>query len=134
MNIEKVRLNLQSLKSIENLDFGCDSNELQERLDFAYENFFATKGICLISNWKWINISLTESEMLNFSDKLKPSFLFSENIIKDEPFRGIKWVRTSLLLEYQHPGLFITKNTCYVLEGRGVQSHITLNQFYKDFF
>ncbi len=129
MSYEQIRLNMLALASSENFDVGCQSNELKERLLFAYDNF-SDKGICLVGSWTWVNVELTEDEKADFFRNFKPAFLFSDNVMADTPERGLEWVRTSLLVQYFHPGIFVTRNTCYVMSGVGKLSSISLQEYY----
>ncbi|PKH08187.1 hypothetical protein [Moritella sp. Urea-trap-13] len=117
-----------SLKGTLDHDFGCDVSEVQQRIDDAYSLFFG-KAICVVTDWVWIDIELTKEEMRRFPNDLKPMLLFADTILRDSPNRGIDWVITSMLSEYRHPGLFVTRNTCYVIVGLGLRCKLSFSDF-----
>jgi len=114
---------IKSLNGTLEYDFGCDMSEVQQRIDDAYGLFFG-KAICVVADWRWIDIELTNEETKRLPSDLKPMILFADTILIDSPYRGIDWVLTSILSEYQHPGLFVTRNTCYVIVGSGLRCQL----------
>ncbi|PKH04767.1 hypothetical protein CXF93_21365 [Moritella sp. Urea-trap-13] len=114
---------LMSLPGVLDYDVGCEMDEVQQRIDDAYDLYFG-KGICVVADWKWIDIELTKQGKKLLPSDLKPDLLFADTILEDSPQRGIDWVKTSMLVEYQHPGLFVTRNTCYVMVGLGLRCQV----------
>lgn len=114
---------LMSLPGVSDYDVGCEMNEVQQRIDDAYA-LYSGKGICVVADWKWVDIELTKQGEKRLPSDLKPALLFADTILEDSPQRGIDWVKTSMLVEYQHPGLFVTRNTCYVMVGLGVRCKV----------
>jgi len=126
MTKNEVREFLLSLHGKPEADFGCAREEVQKRIDDAYYHY-PDKRVSVVADWKWVNIQLTEKEKKVFPTYLMPAFLFADKVLQESPYRGIDWVRTTLLMECHYPRLFVTKNTCYVLVGRGTKCSLSVN-------
>ena len=87
------------------------------RQSFPYGNY------CLVRNWRWLDLEVTESQRLLLAKTRRhPALIYAHTIIYDSERRWDvgDFVRTSLL--HQHDGFhFRTLNSIYLLLGPGTR-------------
>ena len=80
-------------------------------------------GYCLVRNWRWLDLKVTESQRLMLAKtRRQPALIYAHTVIYDSERRWDvgDFVRTSLL--HQHDGFhFRTLNTTYLLLGPGTR-------------
>lgn len=87
------------------------------RQSFPYGNY------CLVRNWRWIELQVTESQRLQLATtQRRPALIYAHTVIYDSERRWDvgDFVRTSLLHNYEgfH---FKTLNSVYLLLGPGTR-------------
>ena len=91
------------------------------RQSFPYGNY------CLVRNWRWIELQVTESLRLQLATtQRQPALIYAHTVIYDSERRWDvgDFVRTSLL--HQHDGFhFRTLNTAYLLLGPGTRIRVS---------
>jgi len=104
-------------------DLGCHGT-VGELLVRGHE-IFPDVPVCVISDWVWVDISMSEemTARLRSVGNVEPALLYSESVQFDEKgrFGNGSVVRTSLLAQFKAPCFFRTRNTLYVMQGRGVR-------------
>ncbi|WP_341936861.1 DUF6957 family protein [Marinimicrobium sp. C2-29] len=102
-------------------DFGCSEEEIEVMLACSKEHF-PGKPYCVVKDWCWADVDIDKRQQEEFRAKgVIPSFVYANNIIDDQAGRwsnGLS-VRTTLLVEFHKNCIFLTRNTAYVLVGRG---------------
>lgn len=112
-------------------DLGCHGT-VAELLARSHE-IFPGVPVCVVRDWVWADISMSEelTALLRGTRNLEPAFLYSEGVQFDE--KGRFWqgsvVRTSLLAQFKAPCFFRTRNTLYVMQGRGVRLSVEPDVF-----
>lgn len=95
-----------------------------EAMAYARQHF-VYGGYCLVRNWRWIDLEVTESQRLQLAKtRRKPALVYAHTVIYDSERRWDvgDFVRTSLL--HQHEDFhFKTLNTAYLLLGPGTRIH-----------
>lgn len=104
-------------------DLGCHGT-VGELLARSNE-IFPDVPVCVVSDWVWIDIcmSVEMTTRLRSTRNLQPAVLYSESVKFDEKgrFGPGSVVRSSLLTDFRPPCFFRTRNTLYVMQGRGVR-------------
>ena len=95
-----------------------------EAMAYARQHF-VYGGYCLVRNWRWIDLEVTESQRLQLAKtRRQPALVYAHTVIYDSERRWDvgDFVRTSLL--HQHEDFhFKTLNTAYLLLGPGTRIH-----------
>lgn len=105
-------------------DFGCSHDNLPVMIDSARSNY-PNSRYTAIENWYWIDIDASDSEKEKLGKLgLAPSFVYTENILVDNPDRFFRCVTSTFLAEFSNNALFRTRNTTYILVGRGTRLKI----------
>lgn len=102
-------------------DYGC-SELLVDKMIQESKVIAPNKPICTVSDWIWIDFMFPKEKLDIFSNEgVHPSLVRSENIIFDEAERpNINTsVRSTWLKSFHNNCLFMTRNTSYILVGRG---------------
>lgn len=98
------------------------SNE--EALDYARRRF-PYGNFCLVRDWRWVNLDVTERQRLWLAQtQRQPALIMAHTVVYDSERRWDvgDFVRTSYL--HQHEGFhFKTLNTVYLLLGSGTRIH-----------
>lgn len=93
-----------------------------EALAYA-KQYFPDGNYCLVRNWRWLDLEVTESQRLLLAKtRRQPALIYAHTIIYDSERRWDvgDFVRTSLL--HQQDGFnFKTLNTVYLLLGPGTR-------------
>lgn len=98
------------------------------------EKKFPGKPYCLVEDWVLIDITPSPSQLEAFKAKgFSPTFLYARHVILDSKgrFQFGDWVRSTFEFYFEEPGWFLTKNTLYVLLGKGGRKAGPLS-FYSD--
>jgi hypothetical protein len=102
-------------------DAGCREDEAQDMIAYC-KHLRPNKPFCLIANWCWADLDIDPMviERLN-SVGVQPAFIYSSYIIEDEAKRwnAALSVKTGLLAEFHKNCIFETRNTFYILVGKG---------------
>ena len=119
----------------ESCDFGC-SLEKVEYMKNRCHDISPGKAWSVVSSWHIWDLKCSDDEISYLKNKqgLKPTLLYSENVLEDQKQRGFGCVKTSLLKEIHHSCIFETKNTFYILVGTGTRKTITPAQANAVFF
>jgi len=93
-----------------------------EALAYA-KQYFPDGNYCLVRNWRWLDLEVTESQRLLLAKtRRQPALIYAHTIVYDSERRWDvgDFVRTSLL--HQQDGFhFKTLNTVYLLLGPGTR-------------
>ena len=91
---------------------------------------FSDTPFCIVRDWIWIDLELVEMGIQMLRDnQLSPAMLYAHNVVYDSAHRYREiggYVRTTPLLSFSEGFLFQTRNTMYVLLGKGVRKRATL--------
>ncbi|HHX6637080.1 TPA: DUF6957 family protein [Pseudomonas aeruginosa] len=97
-----------------------------EALAYARQ-YFPDGSYCLVREWRWLDLEVTESERLQLAKTgRQPALIYAHTVIYDSERRWDvgDFVRTSLL--HQHEGFhFKTLNTVYLLLGPGTRIQVS---------
>lgn len=97
-----------------------------EALTYARQ-LFPGGSYCLVRDWSWLDLEVTESERLQLAKtRRQPALIYAHTVIYDSERRWDvgDFVRTSLL--HQHEGFhFKTLNTVYLLLGPGTRIQVS---------
>ncbi len=110
-------------------DAGCDESDIDLYKSKCRE-FLPYKSICVVKNWMWWDLEVTEEEsnVLKQNGK-QASLIKADTVIDDESgrFRPGDWVRSSPLVSFTECCIFETQNTVYLLVGKGSRKTISLD-------
>lgn len=102
-------------------DFGIDELSLPEIIETTRSRF-PNKSISAVKNWAWWDYDISESDRKHFvANGVQPAIIFANYLIWDS--RG-RWpegsnVKTTPLVNFEENCLFITRNTVYIIVGKG---------------
>lgn len=102
-------------------DFGCSQNDVPKMILLG-KQLFPTKPYRVVSHWCWADLELNDSLAEKVKEQgMQPSFVYADKIIEDETATWDKGlaIKTTLLVEFCHNCLFVTRNTIYILVGAG---------------
>lgn len=91
---------------------------------------FPNLSTCLVRDWTILDLETTSDEMEALRDRgLEPVMIYALNVVFDSRgrFNAGDWVRSSFQLSFEDNGFFLTKNTLYVLLGKGARQRITVS-------
>jgi len=104
---------------------GSDMNDV-EAMAYARQ-YFPDGDYCLVRNWRWLDLEVTESQRLLLEKtRRQPALIYAHTVIYDSARRWDvgDFVRTSLL--HQHEDFhFKTLNTVYLLLGPGTRIQVS---------
>lgn len=107
-------------------DFGCVHDDIQaikDRLVIEHP----TKPIRIVRNWSLWDLDVTEKELEGLTLLgLKPFMIYSTDTLWDRfaPYLQGTAVRSTLAIKFTESYLFETKNTVYVLVGKGSRKRV----------
>jgi len=102
-------------------DFGCSEASVSDMIAHIKE-YLPAYPYCVIADWVWLDIKLEPEIQALFDIRgAKPCFIFAHKVIEDQAQRSFKSVRTTYLQEFQKNCIFLSKNTAYLLVGRGTR-------------
>jgi len=102
-------------------DFGVDESHLLAVIEMARARY-ANRTIRAVKNWMWWDFEVSEVIRDRFDDSnIKPAIIFAHDVIWDSSKRMSEgWnVKTTALVRFEENCLFITRNTVYILVGKG---------------
>lgn len=103
---------------------GSDMSD-DEALAYARQHF-PHGNYCLVRNWRWFDLEVTESQRLLLAKtRRQPALIYAHTVIYDSERRWDvgDFVRTSLLHRYED-FQFKTLNTAYLLLGPGTRIQV----------
>lgn len=92
----------------------------------AAEQRFPGKAFCLVKRWIIVEIPANEVEPL--PDGIAPMIVLAHEVIYDSRGRFVPgcWVRSTYAISHEHPWIFETRNTVYLLIGDGYKKQASL--------
>lgn len=110
-------------------DFGCSHDNLPVMIDAARSKY-PNSRYTAIENWYWIDIDVSDSDTEKLGKMgLAPSLIYTESILIDNPDRFFRCVISTFLAEFSDNALFRTRNTTYILVGRGTRLKIPVETY-----
>ena len=97
-----------------------------EAMAYARQHF-VDGGYCLVRNWRWLDLDVTESQRLQLAKtRRQPALVYAHTVIFDSERRWDvgDFVRTSLLHHHEEFH-FRTLNTAYLLLGPGTRIQVS---------
>jgi hypothetical protein len=102
-------------------DFGIDESLLPAMIDMA-KTCYPNRAIRAVKNWMWWDFEVSEETRKLFQESgIKPAIVFAHYLIWDSSRRFQEgWnVKTTALVRFEENCFFITRNTAYILVGKG---------------
>ena len=102
-------------------DFGVDESLLPVMIEIA-RGRHPNRAVRAVKNWMWWDFEVSETDLHRFEENgVKPAMLFAHYLIWDS--RG-HWsegwnVKSTVLVKFEENCFFITRNTVYILVGKG---------------
>jgi hypothetical protein len=92
----------------------------------AAEQRFPGKAFCLVKRWIIVEIPPNEVEPLRGA--ITPMVVLAHEVIYDSQGRFVpgSWVRSTYAISNEHPSMFETRNTVYLLVGDGYKKQASL--------
>lgn len=110
-------------------DLGCSHDNLPVMIDVATSSYPHSRYTA-IEKWYWIDIDASDAETKKLGSMgLAPSLVYTENILIDNPDRFFRCVTSTLLAEFSNNSLFRTRNTTYILVGKGTRLKIPVETY-----
>ncbi|NVZ75195.1 hypothetical protein HX859_09890 [Pseudomonas gingeri] len=106
---------------------GCDLST--DEAATLVQGRFPQHSFCLVQDWAILDLETTYEELEALhSRSLEPVLIYALHVVHDSRgrFNPGDWLRSSFQLSYEEPGFFLTKNTVYVLLGKGTRQQITV--------
>lgn len=94
------------------------------------------KAYCLIEQWTIFRADLTPEELKKVhTAQHLPLFVFAHKVVEDSRgrFQPGDWVRSSMCTSFDDDVIFETRNTVYVLMGRGHEQTASLKTIFSFF-
>lgn len=91
---------------------------------------FVPRPFCLVSDWSILDLEVSVDQLNALHSRgLEPVVVYALCVVLDSRgrYQSGDWVRTSFQTGYESPGFFLTKNTVYVLMGKGKRQVITVD-------
>lgn len=110
-------------------DAGCDESDIGLFKSKCRE-LLPKKSICVVKNWMWWDLEVTDQhKQLLMQNGQQAALIKADTVIDDEAgrLRPGDWVRTSPLVNFTENCIFETKNTVYLLVGKGSRKTISLD-------
>ena len=110
-------------------DAGCDASDI-DLYKTKCREFLPYKSICVVKNWMWWDLDVSEEGKKFLNKNMQHAALIkADTIIDDEAGRFLPgdWVRSSPLVSFNENCIFETKNTVYLLVGKGSRKTIPLD-------
>jgi len=112
-------------------DFGCSEGEV-DRMKVLSKQLFPEKPYRVVRKWTWGDIEVDEAFSASLTEVgILPAFLIAE-MVEDETEKfdsGLK-VKTTPLVSFSNNCLFVTRNTAYILVGRGTRMTVSLGVYH----
>ncbi|KOX99887.1 DUF6957 family protein [Pseudomonas nunensis] len=98
------------------------------------EQAFPRKPFCLVKQWIIADLQLTQAEQDRLASMgLLPKAVYSHEVVLDSRrrFSPGHFVRTNFGISHDHPCMFETKSTVYLLLGDGVRKPAALSTVFS---
>lgn len=98
------------------------------------EQTFRGKPFCLVKNWIIAELQLTQDELKKLSSMgILPTVVYAHEVVRDSRNRFSQghWVRTNFGISHDHPYMFETKSTVYLLLGDGLRKPAALSTVFS---
>jgi len=105
-----------------------------EELIALVEQTFPGKPFCLVKQWIIADLQLTQAEQDRLASMgLLPKAVYAHEVVEDSRrrFAPGHWVRTNFGISHDHPCMFETKSTVYLLLGDGVRKPAALSTVFS---
>jgi hypothetical protein len=106
----------------------------QEELIGLAEQTFPGKPFCLVKQWIIADLQLTQAEQDRLASMgLLPKAVYSHEVVLDSRrrFSPGHFVRTNFGISHDHPCMFETQSTVYLLLGDGVRKPAALSTVFS---
>jgi hypothetical protein len=92
----------------------------------AAQELFPGKAFCLVQ--RWILVDLPPGDVETLANGIAPMVIFAHEVIHDSRgrFAPRSWVRSTYAISNQHPRMFETRSTVYLLVGDGYRKQAKL--------
>ena len=110
-------------------DFGVDESHLSAMIDLA-RGRYPNRAVRAVKSWMWWDFEVSKAELARFvSIDVKPAMIFAHYLIWDS--RG-QWaegwnVKSTPLVKFEENCFFITRNSVYILVGKGTRKPVDPN-------
>lgn len=107
---------------------GCSLSAKEAAL--SAQEKYAPRPYCLVSDWTILDLEVNSDELMALHTRgLEPVLVYAPCVVLDSRgrYQPGDWVRTSFQIGFESSGFFLTKNTVYVLLGRGNRQWITID-------
>ena len=117
--INKVMASLDAAEKIDCVH-GCALEQARIIADGIWLD--SDKRCRIVSDWVWIEMDVSDQRRAEYQDQgVLPSLIFSKKVVWDSSGEYTGRVRTSLLSKFSENCIFETRNTFYILVGRGTK-------------
>ncbi|WP_434588900.1 hypothetical protein J3Q09_14370 [Pseudomonas sp. R4-83] len=106
----------------------------QDELNNLAEKAFPAKPFCLVKQWIIADLQLTQDEQKKLSSMgILPTVVYAHEVVRDSRHRFPPghWVRTNFGISHDHPCMFETKSTVYLLLGDGLRKPAALSTVFS---
>lgn len=113
----------------DSFDAGCNESDI-EKYRAKSHKLIPSKKVCIVKNWMWWDLDVTQQEKQRLQQSGQyPNILKADTIIDDEArrFPPGGWVRSSLLVNFSENCIFETRNTVYLLVGKGTRKTVSID-------
>ena len=110
---------------------GCvlEDREAVERAQVLYPE----KGYCLVQDWVLLDLAGPEESLKRIRDEgFEPTILYSRRVVFDSRRRVDigGWIRSMFQQSLSAEGFFETKNSVYILLGKGFRKQVALEHIF----
>jgi hypothetical protein len=117
-------------------EFGCPESDFEKFIQIAMEKY-PGKPYCVVRDWVVWDIRTSVAEMKMFdANSIKPVMVHAKFVIDDKTGRlsyGHYRISTPLV-EMTDPCFFVTRNTVYILAGRGTRKPVNARDITAVFY
>ncbi|MNV82583.1 hypothetical protein DOZ80_25090 [Pseudomonas fluorescens] len=109
-------------------------HDTQDELINLVEQAFPGKPFCLVKQWIIAELQLTQHEHQKLSTMgILPTVVYAHEVVRDSRHRFPPghWVRTNFGVSHEHPFMFETKSTVYLLLGDGLRKQAALSTVFS---
>lgn len=106
----------------------------EDELVSLAEQTFPGKPFCLVRQWIIADLQLTPDEHQKLSSMgILSTVVYAHEVVQDsrQRFALGHWVRTNFGISHDHPCMFETKSTIYLLLGDGLRKEATLSTVFS---
>lgn len=106
---------------------------LEEAL-VAARRHYKWMPLCAVEQWVILDAIVTNAEREKIAALgCLPVFLFAQRVVHDEQrrFEPGHWVRSSMATSFKEGFMFATRNTVYVLIGRGQRKRSSIDEIFS---